>query len=103
VLFWTGAVVNIHCVIYWLSNFNLQFLDTTIIDNIGLLFLFVGAPLVATTVVSYIEGKQWTHLKSDTKTFKKDFAFELYSVILINLVLDKGIKSVINHHLRKPN
>ena len=78
-------------------------MDTTIIDNIGLLFLFVGAPLVATTVVSYIEGKQWTHLKSDTKTFKKDFAFELYSVILLNLVLDKGKNNLLNTKYREPN
>jgi hypothetical protein len=65
-------------------------LDTAEVDNIGLLFLFVGSPLVATTVVSYIERLQLNHMKSDIKTFKKDSAFELYTVMLLNLILEKS-------------
>ncbi len=59
-------------------------------DNIGLLFLIVAAPFISSTYVSLVERRHWGYLKSDTKTFKKDDGFEMYIVMLLNLIENKG-------------
>jgi hypothetical protein len=37
-----------------------------------------------------VERRHWGYLKSDTKTFKKDEGFEMYVVMLLNLIEYKG-------------
>ena len=75
----------------------MKFLDSGGVDNIGLLFLVVGAPFIAATYVSICERRYDSIIKEDVKLFKKEEDMEMYILILIGLIKNK--RKIIFHFM----